>query len=504
MNFSLKKNTYSSLGQVIFTGVTLFFQYKFLILELGLEQLGIWSLLLSVSSSVGILNSGFTGSIVRYVAEFHTENKSMDAMKLIQTFFTTIFVLFLLISILLIANQGFIIQMVNLEEKNNTIFTDLLPLTLGILLLSTLGGVFLSALEGVQKLYIRNFILMGASVITLVAAIAFVPAYQIKGITFAYLSAHTFTYLAGWYFIRKNIDQPLHLLPFGWNNDIFKRTFSYNLKFQAISISSILNDPLLRIIMVRYTGLQTAGLYELASKIIMQMRALLITATQALVPVFASLGKERKKEALHYYHQSYELTFFAGLCSFSALAVASPLISMLWIGFPSGDFVWLMVILTIGWLANCLSTPAYFANTGFGTINSNLISHLIINIISLSICLGFALMGMGFWLITGWSLALFLSSVYILFFFISGNDLPYSSLFPKGTFGYLLASSSGILLSILLIEAGPGSAIQKSGGSLLLYLTIQLGYFYFSGTGHRLIRILFSAKKPDHPGTLLS
>jgi O-antigen/teichoic acid export membrane protein len=504
LNFSLRKNTYSSIGQVIFTGFSLFLLYKFLIRQLGLEQLGIWSLLLSISSSVGILNSGFTGSIVRYVAEFHAEKNNRDALKLVQTFFTSILALFLFISGLLLINQELIIQYVKLGEKNKEIFTSLLPFALTILLLSTLSGVFLSALEGIQKLYIKNFILMGSSLITLLAALLFVPLYQIKGITFAYISAHVFSYLVGWYCIRKNIEQPLLLLPLGWNTAIFKKTFSYNIKFQAISISSILNDPLLRIIMVRYTGLQTAGLYELASKIIMQMRALLITATQALVPVFASLGKERKEEALHFYNQSYGLTFFAGLFSFSILAAGSPLISVFLIGYPSENFVWLMVILSFGWLANSLSTPAYFANTGFGTINSNLITHLIINIVSLSICFGFALIGLGFWLITGWTIALLLGTVYLMTFFIYSNKLPYSSLIPKGGLSYLLISAFGFLAAILIVQTNVTPTVLRFSAAVIFYTLVQLGYFYFSGTGQRLISILFSTKKSNNPDNIIS
>jgi len=178
LNFSLRKNTYSSIGQVIFTGVTLFLLYRFLVQEVGLKLLGIWSLLLSISTSVGILNSGFTGSIVRYIAEFHADKNDKAIVKLIRTFFTAIFCLFLLISVLLVFNQNLILQFVHLQDGEKTLFSELFPLALSIFFLSTLSGVFLSALEGVQKLYVKNLILMGTSILTLLLVMVFVPALK--------------------------------------------------------------------------------------------------------------------------------------------------------------------------------------------------------------------------------------------------------------------------------------------------------------------------------------
>jgi len=498
LNFSLRKNTYSSIGQVIFTGVTLFLLYRFLIQEVGLKLLGIWSLLLSISTSVGILNSGFTGSIVRYIAEFHSDKNDKAIVNLIRTFFTAIFCLFLLISVLLVFNQNLILQFVHLQDGEKTLFSELFPLALSIFFLSTLSGVFLSALEGVQKLYVKNLILMGTSILTLLLVMVLVPALKMKGLAICYILSNLFTYFAGWYFTRQNLLQPLSLFPFGWDSTTFKKTFSYNVKFQAISFSSILNDPLLRIIMIRYAGLETAGLYELSSKIIMQMRALLITATQSLVPVFASLGKERKQEALHFYKLSYELTFFIGLFSFSMLSIASPLISQIWIGKVDPVFVWMMLILSFGWLANSLATPAYFANTGFGTINSNLVTHIIINLVSLVICFALALFDFGFLLISGWAAALVIGAFYLLATFIKNNQLEVKSLFPRGSKLYLTVLTLGGLISFVVAKWVPGSVLFKSTGLLVFYFLVQISFFYFSGTGIRLFQMVYTVKKRNN------
>jgi O-antigen/teichoic acid export membrane protein len=246
--------------------------------------------------------------------------------------------------LIIILNQNTILHFIKLGKTQGKILSSLLPGTMVMFLLSTLSGVFLSSLEGFQKLYLKNLILIFSSVLTLFLAFFLVPRFNLNGIAYTYVISNIFIYIFSWYFLRKNLGGSLKFLPFGWSRLIFKQTFSYNAKFQIIALSAILNDPLIRIIMVRYTGLQIAGVYELSSKIILQMRALIISSTQSLVPFFAGLGKERKAEALDFYQKAYEVLFFIGLFSFSTLAISSPLISLFWIGSINSTFVWFMVI----------------------------------------------------------------------------------------------------------------------------------------------------------------
>ncbi|MGC8744981.1 MAG: polysaccharide biosynthesis C-terminal domain-containing protein, partial [Verrucomicrobiia bacterium] len=56
--------------QIISVGIALFFLYRFLLKTIGVEQFGIWSLVLSTTSIIGAANLGISGSIVKFVAKY--------------------------------------------------------------------------------------------------------------------------------------------------------------------------------------------------------------------------------------------------------------------------------------------------------------------------------------------------------------------------------------------------------------------------------------------------
>jgi O-antigen/teichoic acid export membrane protein len=63
-------NATSSVVQIVISGISLFFLYKFLLETIGVTQLGIWSLVLAMSSMIQVANFGLTGSIVKNIADY--------------------------------------------------------------------------------------------------------------------------------------------------------------------------------------------------------------------------------------------------------------------------------------------------------------------------------------------------------------------------------------------------------------------------------------------------
>ncbi len=58
-------NALMSIVQIIIISVVLFILYKFLLKTIGVEQLGIWSLVLATTSVSQIANFGLSGSVFR-------------------------------------------------------------------------------------------------------------------------------------------------------------------------------------------------------------------------------------------------------------------------------------------------------------------------------------------------------------------------------------------------------------------------------------------------------
>src|SRR5215469_13510564 len=78
-------NAVTTLVQVFGNAAILFFLYRFLIRTIGIERLGIWSLVLATTSVVTLANQGFSTSIVKFVAKYAARKSHDEICALVET-----------------------------------------------------------------------------------------------------------------------------------------------------------------------------------------------------------------------------------------------------------------------------------------------------------------------------------------------------------------------------------------------------------------------------------
>ena len=93
-------NVISSAIQVIIVGLAYFFVYKILIDRLGVDLLGVWSLIIATTSISNLANFGLTSALVKFVAEYNAIEDHHRIDKLLFTSFFSMFILFGLVSLL--------------------------------------------------------------------------------------------------------------------------------------------------------------------------------------------------------------------------------------------------------------------------------------------------------------------------------------------------------------------------------------------------------------------
>jgi O-antigen/teichoic acid export membrane protein len=79
------RNIILSTIQFLVIGVVLFIIYKFLLNELGVDQFGVWSLVLSTTTFANIANLGFSGSVIKYVAQSLAKDDVEKVIDIIET-----------------------------------------------------------------------------------------------------------------------------------------------------------------------------------------------------------------------------------------------------------------------------------------------------------------------------------------------------------------------------------------------------------------------------------
>lgn len=441
-------NAIMSLFQIVATSIILFILYRFLIKTIGVEQLGIWSLILAATSLAQIANFGLSGSVVGFVAKYDARKEYGRICGVIQT--ATISVAIFAGVILLIGYPlikwalGLVIPSTSMSFA-----LSILPYSFVALWLMLITSVFQATLDGFQRTDIRSIILIGDGILYLILCFSLAPNYGLMGVAYARVLDNFGIMVISWMLIRK-YSPSIPILPYAWNKILFKEIIGYGLKFQVISVTAMLYDPTTKALLAKFGGLSAVGYYEMVTKLILQFRALIVSANQVLVPTFAAL-KERVPQKIHMaYLCSYRLLFYLSVPLFALIIVSLPLISRIWIGYYEQTFIFWGSLLAIGWLLNIFNVPAYFAYIGIGDLRWNMISHVAIGILNITLGSLLGLLYDGVGVVFAWIVSLSLGSSIIYVSFHFKNNIPMMELIPKLSRKILIICAFGILTTAIL------------------------------------------------------
>lgn len=444
----ITRNAITSVTQVMLSGVFLLVLYRYLLDTIGVEKMGIWSVVLATTSASRISELGLSGSVVKFVAKYIAQADAYKASGIVQTAAISIGVV--LGVVLLIANPllawflGFIIPSHALPDA-----LSILPYALASLWITTIAGVFQSGLDGCQRIDLRNFIMIAGSVLYLLFVVLLVPGYGLIGLAYGQIAQAGTLLLASWFLLRRELSF-LPIIPHRWRKDFFKEMILYGINFQIISIMGMLFEPMTKALLSKFGGLSMVGYFDMANRMIIQFRALLVSANQVLVPIIAGLQEIDPLRIKHIYKESCTLMTFLALPFYALIIAAMPFISEIWIGHYEQFFVIVGIALAVGWLINTLSAPSYFVYLGSGYLKWNTLSHIVmggLNLIS-GYLLGLWIGGIG--VVFGWILALVLGSVITLIAYHVENKIGIFELFDKNTLIVMLGCTFVIIFAFFM------------------------------------------------------
>lgn len=432
----------TSFGQVLVIGASMFFLYRYLLHTIGVEQLGIWSVVLATSSASSIARKGISGSAVKYVAQYLARGEEATVERVIQT--TAISIgLFATIALLVTYPVAKWILALIVPADRLGMAHAILPYALLSLWLILLGSCYYAALDGFQRTDLRSWVLMGGSFFLLALAYVVVPLYGLMGLAYAQVAQSLFILLFSWALLKGRL-RALPFFPRKWDMPLFKEMVGYGLNLQLINIFQTLSDPLTKALLAKFGGLSMTGFYEMASRMVMQLRTLIVAANQVMVPTIADLHDKRSELLRDVYRKSYRLILYISVPFFSAVAVFTPAISHIWIGHYEKTFVVLSYILTIGWFLNTLISPSYFSNLGVGEVKWNTIGHMVIATLNVVLCFGLGSLFGGTAVVVGWIIYLDAGSLLITYFYRKRYRIPLSELLPREHAAVAVASLVGL------------------------------------------------------------
>lgn len=466
-------NALASVIQVIVNGGAFFVLYRFLYDTLGVADVGVWATVLTTTSVSHLANLGLTGSTLIYVARYRAQEQPERVQAVVETSVVSIAVFMGTALALTFPLLERIVPWIINDAAKIPVALAVLPYALLSFWCTSVATVVLSALEGFERIDVRQGLTMLSALVYLGLCVLLVPHHGLLGLAYAQVAQAALLLLAGWVALKWTF-RPLPLLPLRWSRPVFGEMLHYNLQFQAMSLTQMLFEPTTRALMARLGGLEAAGFFEMAHKMVLQLRALIITAHQAILPAIAGLRETAPEMLREVYRVSFRLVLFLVAAALPFLIAATPVVSELYLGAYQPTFMLYTTLLLVGWFLNILGAPAYFAYMGTGALRWNVLGHLITAVLNLAlgVVLGLAFGGVG--IVVAFVTALLVGSAATARAYEREQGFRLAELWQRDSFllGLAALGGMGLLLSLYFWVLHPWPALVLVPLFAALYLTI--------------------------------
>jgi O-antigen/teichoic acid export membrane protein len=408
---SLGRNALYSAAQAVGTAILLFVAYRFLVRNLAPDDFGLWALLISVAGIARLADFGVGAAASRFVALDLGRDACADAVRLVQSLALATAVLSASLAILVEVASPLILAAV-VPASALEAARQLLPLMLANLVLTMTGTAVLGGLEGAQRFGLRAAVVILSNVAFVAGCMSLTGRLGLLGVGLAQVLQGVVLAVGAWAAARS-------VLGFRdwWPRSVsilqLRRVLNFGASFQAIAVLQVATELGFKALLTQRVGLPAAGLFEIAQRVPMLLRAPLVAASQVLLPAVARRPDDRASFE-RMYARSCRLAGFATLATFGALFLAWPLLTVLLLGHFDRDLYLVAITIAAGWGLNLLAAPAYFSLLGMGSTAWHVASHAVIALGVLALAL--ARVGTGHLgpLVVGYALAL-VSGSYVVF-----------------------------------------------------------------------------------------
>lgn len=470
---NILKNALSAIFLVLITAAVYIFLYKYLIGAVGIDQLGVWSLVIATISVGAIANSALCESVIRFVAIYSVKNDWLNVSKVL---FTSCYILGVLLSVFLLLIYGASYYILPFVVKNNYLLLarSLLPWGLLGFWINGIATAFLSFFEGMRLAYIKNLVSAASVFLFYAASLFLVPKFGLVGVVYAQVIQSTALLVASaiLVFIKLPV---ISLKPLGFKSDLFRQIMGFSVNLQFVSIITILYEPVTKYFLARYGNISFVGFYEMANRLVLQARSVIISATQILVPNM-TIEAEKSPQALNaIYFKVFSIVFSISTYMLAAIIIFLPYISIFWIGHFEPIFIISTIILGIGWYINIFTSPVYFVNYATNSLKINVRGQIITAILNPCLCLLLGIFFGSYFIVAGWAMALTGGAIYIMIASHKKYNINNKAILKPGIKKVLWAVFFAAAGWIMYIElAGHFSTYQVTAFAIVLFMILTL------------------------------
>lgn len=370
----IRQNAIWNIAEVLAGSLMLFVLYKAILHYLGVGAMGVWSLVVSATAVGRVADIGMSSGLGRYVALSAARgDPSERALVYVETALITNGALYLVLGTAIYWPAWHALAWATsgtaLEQAR-----DLLPFAIVAFATQNLSTVTNAALTGQHRSGLKSQLSLITLSVQCVMALALVRGFGLAGLAVAQITQYILLAIAGWFLVAKGLNaKPSLRLPSRVDRDSLRDLTGFGLKMQGLTLAGFLFEPATKFVLSGTLGVSALGIYELVSRGVLQVRAVILAPSQNLTPSFTAALHRDASELRPLYDRATALLTTLGGLAMAALALGSPVISLIWLERVDMTFVTLSFIVAGGWWCNIVAVPGYYLGIASGVLRWNII-----------------------------------------------------------------------------------------------------------------------------------
>ncbi|MFG1250458.1 oligosaccharide flippase family protein [Xanthobacter flavus] len=382
----IRRNIIYTAVEVVLNGIGLFVIYRLVVQVLGIQMLGIWSLVLATTAFGRMADIGIAAGLSRFVAREMGQYQN-NVARYVETALIVVVVTMGIISLIAYIPIVWAISL-TLSGAELELARSLVPYALLTFFLLNINAVMAATLLGSHRADLRSISNILGMLMQVGCSFLLVRGHGLMGLAWAQTAQYIVAISLAWFFILR-LHPSVSTLPCNAHLPVFKELIRFGAKLQVGTVANLLFEPASKIVIGHIGGTAMLGLFELAYRMVYQVRNIVIMGVQNLIPIFTQLFENDRVALLAIFNRAIKLTSLFGVLGMSGIALAAPLVSYLWMGHYDAGFVQLAAVLAFCWAVNIFSAPAYFLGVSTGNVNVQIIGQVITGFLSPT--LGYAL-----------------------------------------------------------------------------------------------------------------
>lgn len=461
------RNAAWAVAQVVVSAMVLLVVYYFVLRAVGVDQIGLLSIVSATAVVARLSELGLSGAVTRFLPEHRARGETKNAAQVVVTAVVVLSLSVGLVDIIAWPSLNALMPLI-IDARLVPEARSIVPITLFSLWINIVSGCVLMSLDGVNRADRRAQITLLSQGVFMGVSILMIRPFGIVAIPVAQTVQGACVLLMATIILLRELPEIISARP---SFACFRRIWRYGAHLQLITLLILFYDPATRLLLNHFGSLNVVGYYDLANRLIGQVRSVIAAANQVMVPYYANLNISSASEVARVVKVNFQLLLLTSTLVFSMLSVSLFLISELWVGKADAAFINVSLILIVGYFVNSLSIGIYFMNMGVGIVLNNVVCWVaIISVNILGGILGGLLFGATGVLVSV-SAALVCGSIVIFAVYLQSSNLRIGTLISSLSIKFTIMGCIVFLIALLTAVVG----IPVKNGIVASFVPIVLG-----------------------------